>query len=188
MSRTTSMLIILSVFAMGQVRPNQALTRPGVGDVAPALHLANVVQGPDLDGINWKALKGKVVVLEFWATWCGPCIEAIPHLNELADHFEGKPVQFISIAKRDSLSRVKKLLHNKPMKGWVVLDEVNKTSAAYGARSIPHTAIIDKDGKVVGSFYPKRITEHVLQNIIDGKPPFDSKPKPPTNDVEHVPQ
>ncbi len=185
MNRMTAIVIMLAVFSMGQFRPLKGSARPKIGEAAPALHLANVVQGPEMSGINWESLKGKVVVLEFWATWCAPCIEAIPHLNELADHFEGKPIQFISIAKRDSLANVKRSLKRKPMKGWVALDENDKTSSAYGASAIPHTAIIGKDGKLVGFFYPRRITEDVLQNIIDGKAPIDSKPKSPAKDVGH---
>ncbi len=185
MTRTTFLVIILALFSMGQIRPFQGKTRPRTGDVAPAIHLAKVVQGPELADINFESLKGKIVVLEFWATWCAPCIDSIPHLNELADHFEGQPVQFISIAKRDSLAKVKKLLKRKPIKGWVALDENDKTSSAYGANSIPHSAIIGKDGKIVGFFYPRRITEQVLQNIIDGKPPIDSKPQPAVDNAGH---
>jgi len=185
MIRSTFWVVILSGLVLGQVNPNQVRGRLRTGDVAPEFQLAQVVEGPELDKINWEALKGKVVVLEFWATWCAPCIDAIPHLNELADHFKDKPIQFISIAKRDSLSRVRGLLRRKPMRGWVVLDEVAKTADLYGARAIPHSAIIDKEGKFVGAFYPGRITEKVLQNILDGKPPYVSKPKPSVNTNGH---
>src|SRR5262249_33930918 len=61
---------------------------PQIGDNPPQLGLETILQAPAGTEATWASLKGKVVVLEFWATWCGPCIAAIPHLNEMADQFK----------------------------------------------------------------------------------------------------
>ena len=65
---------------------------PEPGEAPPAITLEEVLQAPAGARASWEALEGKVVVLEFWATWCGPCVAAIPHLNELSDKYKDKPI------------------------------------------------------------------------------------------------
>jgi len=74
---------------------------PKIGDAPPAFGLEKVLQAPEGKKVGWAALRGKVVALELWATWCGPCVGAIPHLNELADKFKDEPVQFIAVTGED---------------------------------------------------------------------------------------
>src|SRR5712672_3142485 len=71
--------------------------RPQVGKPALAMALSKVLQAPLGADTTWDALQGKVVVSDFWATWCGPCRKSIPHWNQLVDDFKDKPVQFIAI-------------------------------------------------------------------------------------------
>ena len=68
-----------------------------VGDNPPPLAFGTTLQAANGLHANWPALKDKVVVLEFWATWCMPCIQSMPHLNEMADALKDAPVQFIAI-------------------------------------------------------------------------------------------
>jgi hypothetical protein len=58
---------------------------PQVGEAPPPLGRETILQAPPGTQASWASLEGRVVVLEFWATWCGPCMAAIPHLNEMAD-------------------------------------------------------------------------------------------------------
>ncbi|HEY7544991.1 MAG TPA: TlpA disulfide reductase family protein, partial [Blastocatellia bacterium] len=88
------LLMSLVLVATGQTNQAQGLK---AGDAAPDIALAKLLQAPSEARTNWENLRGNVVVLEFWATWCAPCIAAMPHLNELADKFKDKPVRFISI-------------------------------------------------------------------------------------------
>src|SRR5713101_5460785 len=71
---------------------------PVIGNAAPAIKLEKLLQAPPNASTDWEKLKGKVVVLDFWATWCTPCVAGIPHLNQLAAEFSGQPVVFIGIA------------------------------------------------------------------------------------------
>jgi len=66
------------------------------------------------------ALAGKAVVLEFWATWCAPCVAAIPHLNELATQFKDRPVVFLSVSD-ETPSVVEAFLQKHPIDGWSAL-------------------------------------------------------------------
>lgn len=82
-----------------------------VGKVAPEIVLK------DLEGNEAKlsALKGKVVVLDVWATWCGPCRAMIPHEREMVKKFEGKPFEFVSISFDDSKETLQNFLKKEPM-------------------------------------------------------------------------
>src|ERR1035441_9507322 len=74
---------------------------PKIGAPAPPLNLAKVLQATNATEATWDNLRGKVVVLDFWATWCGPCVAAIPHWNDLAKQFHDKPVVFLAISNED---------------------------------------------------------------------------------------
>ena len=139
-----------------------------VGDTPPPLELKKLLQAPADARPNWEGLKGKVVVLEFWATWCGPCIAAIPHLNELADRFKDKPVQFIAITAEDE-QVVGPFLKKKPIHAWVGLDTDKLMSKAYGIEAIPHTVVVDREGKIAAVTHPTMLTEQHLEDVLAGK-------------------
>jgi len=80
-----------------------------IGDKAPPLTLEELLQAPANIQVSMDSLKGKIIVLEFWATWCSPCRKALPHLNELFKKYSNKPVQFIAVTNEDKW-RVKNCL------------------------------------------------------------------------------
>ena len=114
------------------------------------------------------SLRGKVVVLEFWATWCGPCVGAISHLNELAEKFKGKPVQFIAITAEDKAT-IEIFLAKRPIKAWIALDTNNAMNKAYAVTGIPHTVVLDKEGKIAAITYPTTLTEKPINDLLAGK-------------------
>ena len=75
---------------------------PRVGDRAPEISLKKLLQAPSEAEARLEALRGKVVVLEFWATWCGPCVSSLVHLSRLAERFKDKPVSIIAISSEES--------------------------------------------------------------------------------------
>jgi len=155
------------LFAFGLLQQSQA-AGPVVGDKPPPLQLEKVLQAPAKARVSWDGLKGKVVVLEFWATWCGPCIAAIPHMNELSDAFKDQPVQFIAITDEEE-SVVAPFLKRKPIQAWVGLDTDKSMQKDYAISGIPHTVVIDRKGKVAAVTYPTALTKQHLTDLVAGR-------------------
>lgn len=145
-------------------------TSPTVDAPAPPLRFSELLQAPvGADGA-WDQLKGKAVVLEFWATWCGTCVDSILHLNELADQFKLRPVQFISITDETDVALVKRFLARQPMNGWVAFDKDEATFRSYQVLGRPHTVLIDQNGFLRAITNPSSVTAAVLDNLLAGKP------------------
>lgn len=140
-----------------------------IGDPAPAISLDALLPAQPAENASLPALAGKAVVVEFWATWCGPCVDAIAHLNQLADRYADKPVRFLSITAEES-AVVEKFLKERPIHGWVGFDRGNRLLHAYGFEGIPDTVLIDANGKVAGITYPNGVTAAVLEDLIAGHP------------------
>jgi uncharacterized protein (TIGR03435 family) len=141
------------------------------GTPAPPLQITQWLQAPEgFDG-QWIHLQGKVVVLEFWATWCSPCVAAIPHLNQLATEFRGQDVVFFAITD-DNEDRLKSFLAKRPMEAIIGIDTDRRNWQTFGVVSIPHTVVIGKDGKVVGTTFPENVTEATLREVLAGGKPI----------------
>jgi thiol-disulfide isomerase/thioredoxin len=116
---------------------------------APGLNIENWVTPEPPDS---NSLSGKPYVLEFWATWCPPCVESIPHIKELAEKYNGK-VEFIAISVDSSDEPVKKMVDEKNINYNVGMD--NGLSDKYGVRGIPAAFMISKEGTIVWSGHPQ---------------------------------
>ena len=136
-----------------------------LGQEAPALQVTQWLQAP-----NGFDARGKVVVLEFWATWCSPCIHAIPDLNQLANEFRDQGVVFVAVTDDDA-DRLKPFLAAQPMNAIIGIDTERKNWKAFSVPSIPHTVLIGKDGSILGATYPEKITAAVLRDALAGKKP-----------------
>jgi uncharacterized protein (TIGR03435 family) len=145
------------------------LAAPNVGEPAPPITLKHLLQAPADADPSWEALRGKVVILEFWATWCAPCVAAIPHLNELAEHFHDQPVQFIAVTNEDEQT-INRFLTRRPMSAWIGLDTDRSMLRAYGVTGIPHTVVVDQDGIIAAITHPRQLQKQHIQNLLDGMP------------------
>ena len=137
------------------------------GSPAPELGLKKILQAPEGTKSDLASLKGKVVVLEFWATWCALCIAQQPHLNELIEKFGDKPVQFISITNEDE-SKVASFLRRRTLKGWVGLDTDRSVQKAYDAFGLPKAVVVDQQGRIASVLNPRDLTEILLDQLIRG--------------------
>jgi peroxiredoxin len=93
--------------------------------------------------------KGKVIVLDFWATWCGPCIQAMPQVEKVTGEFDEKDVQLVAVNLQESPQQIKAMLERHQLKiARVALDKDGAIAEKYQAHAIPQTVIIGRDGNV----------------------------------------
>lgn len=164
--------------------PEKAAPTLKVGDKAPDLTVSKWVKGDAVTGFE----KGRVYVVEFWATWCGPCKTSIPHLTEVAKKFEkdGVKVIGVSVWERDQ-SKVAPFVEQMgdKMNYHVAMDDVPEGGkgndgkmakgwmTAAGQNGIPAAFIVGKQGTIEWIGHPMDGMDKVLGKVIDGT--FDAK-------------
>jgi thiol-disulfide isomerase/thioredoxin len=148
-----------------------------VGDPAPPLKATKWLQGAEVKGFE----KGKTYVVEFWATWCGPCIVMMPHLSDLQTQFKGKGLTVIGFSARDAsdkptnnLESVTAFVTKRGPKLHYTFayaddrDTYNAYMTAAGRSGIPCTFVIDKDGRIAYVGHPMYL-DLVLPKVVEGK-------------------
>ena len=117
----------------------------GPGENAPAFTL------PDLSGksVSLHDFEGKVVVLNFWASWCAPCITEMPALQSLYDRAEEKGIVVLAVAEDERAEEIEALVEKLGLKFPVLLDETGSIKDRYKVQGYPETYILDPKGKVV---------------------------------------
>jgi thiol-disulfide isomerase/thioredoxin len=120
---------------------------------------------PDLDG--------RVYVLEFWATWCPPCVQSIPHMIELTGKYKNNAVSFIALSVDKSSEPVKKVVKARGINYYVGMD--NGLAEKYSVRGIPAAFIIGRSGQVVWQGHPMSASfETAVVDALNAPPPADS--------------
>jgi thiol-disulfide isomerase/thioredoxin len=101
-----------------------------------------------LDGskFNLDAMGGRVVLIDFWATWCGPCNEELPHMKKIAKEFAGQPLVIISVSWDADETKWKNFINMNEMTWVQYRDADHKLSKSFGVEAIPHYFTIDSDG------------------------------------------
>lgn len=143
------------------VRALRYISRP---ELARA-KMAPVFSVTTMDGkqVSMDELQGKVVLLDFWATWCEPCREALPHIRKVAKKFDGQPLVILSVSLDTDEQKWKEFVGKNEMT-WPQYRDGGFTgpiATMFGVKAIPHTYTIDADGVLQ--------EEHIGDSAVDGK-------------------
>jgi len=158
--------------ALEQSTPEVTMKFSKVGDLAKPLSVATWVKGADAEAPVDVTDGKNTYVVEFWATWCGPCKTSIPHLTELQSKYKDQGLVIIGISNEE-LEEVKPFVEEQgdKMNYIVAVDKDEETSMSYmqafGQNAIPCAFIIDKSGKVVWVGHPMQM-DRPLEEILSG--------------------
>lgn len=171
------LLIIFSLFLFDSPTWSQnSLAR--IGRKAPQ------ISGQCLNAaIDSGFLQSKTVILEFWATWCVPCIAGFPHLNELSTKFSSDSIVFVSITRENDIDKVKSLLSKRSLKAYNFIDKDNLTFKAFGVVALPQTFVIGKEGAVLWEGHYSKLTSTLLQMLIATQQPATEASERPVEAV-----
>jgi peroxiredoxin len=122
----------------------------GIERIGPSESPGFVLEDTSGKMTSLKDFRGNVVVLNFWATWCKPCKEEMPALENLHKRLGGKGLAVVAISDYEPKEKVLKFLKKFPYTFKILTDEKGKTSEAYKAFHLPTTFVIDKEGMAVG--------------------------------------
>lgn len=131
-----------------------------VGDILPPVHINNIING-QRKTIDVASLKGKMVIIDFWATWCSPCVAALGKFENYKKKFGDK---LVVLAVSDEMERrLKQFITNRLTSLLISSDTANSLQPMFPHRTIPHTVLIGIDGKVNAITDAENITPEIIQ-------------------------
>lgn len=147
---------------------SQTLT---VGDKLPELTLDNSILpgSPNMivKNISLQNFAGKVVVLDFWATWCGPCISSMPKYEKFQKKYPDQ-LQVIGVT-HETVKRIQTFVRNRPVSFMLALDTASALRKYFEYRIIPHVVIIDGTGTIKAITHSDEVTDAVLEDLVNGR-------------------
>lgn len=143
--------------------PFSVIAQVKVGTKAPEITLEGIYNRESDKIPTIKSLRGKIIILDFWATWCSPCIAAFPVYNELSIKYKNEGVQFIAITD-DPKEKLDNFLAKMEMDLWVGHDEDKKGFDNYQVTGRPQMYIINREGIIV--YEGNKVNEEMIEEVI----------------------
>lgn len=123
---------------------------------------------PKLAGLNFLGnrvdFEGKPAIVEFWATWCPPCRESIPHLNEVYKKYGAKGLQIVGITDEPAQT-IRNFMKKTPI-DYPVATARPRLIESFGVSGIPHAFLVDKEGTIVWQGHPMELTDSEIEKVL----------------------
>ena len=146
-----SLLGFVTFFVIFFSQPRGQYAAPALGERVPNFTLRDETGKV----VALSEFRGQIVVLNFWATWCPPCIDEMPSLNEFAEKYQGNGIQVIGLSVDENVAAYEEFLASNQISFLTLRDPAHNTSDIYGTFRFPETYIIDREGrlarKVIGA-------------------------------------
>jgi thiol-disulfide isomerase/thioredoxin len=143
---------MLFLLALVPARGEEQPLREWKDKPTPRLALKDLAGKP----VDLASLKGRVVLVNFWATWCEPCIAEMPSIQRLETKLGGKPFAVLAVNYGESTAKVEKWLQKSGVTLHVLLDPDTEAAEAWGAKGLPMTFLVDAGGHVRYQTYGER--------------------------------
>ncbi|MGI8952894.1 MAG: peroxiredoxin family protein [Chitinophagaceae bacterium] len=146
-------VLLISTFAFSQ---------PEIQLKAPEISL------PDQKGVSVKlsSLQGKIVLIDFWASWCGPCRESMKGLRELYKKYKDKGFEIYGISVDENKNYWRQAIFDEGMKWLQVIDAEGKIAAQWNVQYIPDTFLLDKNGNMIAVNSSKEELDKLLKKLL----------------------
>ena len=142
---------------------NYAIAQIKTGEQVPDIEFKQLLNS-SLKTAKLSQFKGKIVFIEFWATWCSPCVAAMPHLQELQKKYKNQ-LQVITVTAETD-KRIELFLKTRPSNLIFAIDTSYSLAKLFPHATIPHSILIDADGKLIANTLPDEINEVVIEKLL----------------------
>jgi thiol-disulfide isomerase/thioredoxin len=143
-----------------------------LGKPAPDFHvgewqsLNSMMKGGDI-----KSMRGEIVVIDFWGTWCPPCKAAMPHNSEMAEKYADKQVRVVGICNTRGSDKMMETAEQHNGRFAMAADQEDKTKEAYGVQWWPYYVVVDRDGIVRAAGVNSEKVSTVVDRLLELQPP-----------------
>jgi thiol-disulfide isomerase/thioredoxin len=163
-------------------RYGRDLSSTPLGKLAELVGQTLVVESPRVDGLpfDWASYRGRIVLVDFWATWCGPCREELPNIKACFEKYHERGFDVVGVSLDQDLDTLKAFLVEEQIPWVNLFDETstgwdNPIAARYGIKAIPTALLVDRQGKVVSTTARGPELERLVERLLAAAAPGESR-------------